>query len=450
MPYNSIEEAKDAGFPTSAEGIDLTLAQVNKLSSIYDAIKKVGTADNPMAVAWTAFKKIYEKKGDKWVKIEKAEQLKQLAVITNAELLSIESHDAILQTLERWIPGYEQGKGNEGYVYFSKEPFEKAIDDWNGTDLIFGTEHPNMKLFASNPEKALKKVNARLIGELSKVQIETAGHPRLMGTLKIDDEEVSKLYDEGKLSLSTGFIAPINNEYKITGKTEPNHILLFEENGDIQPKDHGALIFNMGKITEEIKNEGKILSAKNEIELKAIAEDVKKGFERLWSLLKGITIAKENKKEVENQEGNFKYLEEEEMEKVEELTSKLESANKELANKTSEFETATKTHEDEVRGYKDRIAEFEQKEADKQKAERDAQFEQIVAKLPPGMTHKEEDKTALRAKFDNDPTALMAELMSLERKEGTGEQGDEFATDPDEIAAAAKELETEAAMEVPG
>ena len=195
--------------------------------------------------------------------------------------------------------------------------------------------------------------------------------------------------------------------------------------------------------------EGKTLSAKNETELKAIAEGVKKEFDRLWTFLKGITIAKENKKEVENQERNLN-LEEEEMEKVEELTSKLETTKTELANKISEFETATKTHEDEVKGYKEKIAEFEQKEADKTKAERDAQFEQIVAKLPPGMTHKEEDKVALRARFDNDPTKLMAELMSLEHKEGTGEEGNEFATDPDEIIAAAKELETEAAMEVPG
>ena len=186
--------------------------------------------------------------------------------------------------------------------------------------------------------------------------------------------------------------------------------------------------------------EGKTLSKKNEMELKSIAEDVKKGFERLWSLLKGITTAKENKKEVENQERNLN-LEEEEMEKVEELTSKLETTKTELTNKTSKFETATKAHEDEVKGYKEKIAEFENKEAEKVKAERDAQFEQIVAKLPPGMTHKEEDKTALRAKFDSDPTALMAELVSMERREGTGEEGSEFEQMANEYAKTNEEFE---------
>lgn len=438
MPYQSIKEAKDAGFPTSAEDIDLTLGQINHLSRIYDAIKKTGTAEAAFAVAWTAWKKAYKKEGDKWVRVVKAEQLKQLAVITNAEIISIESHDAILQTLERWMPGYNQGKGDEGYVYFSKEPFEKAIDDWNGTDLVFGAEHPNMKLFASNPEEALKAVDARIIGKLSKAQIETAGHPRLMGTLKIEDEEASKLYDAGKLSLSTGFFVPINKEYRITGRTIPNHILLFEEDENAQPKDRGAFILNM----TEIENEGKVLSAKNETEFKAIMDKLRGFFKNLTTVNK--------KKEVENQERN--NLEEKEMDEKEktELTSKLEAANAELVNRTSEFETATKAHEDEVKGYKDRIAEFEQKEADKTKAERDTQFEQIVAKLPPGMTHKEEDKTALRAKFDSNPTALMVELMAMERREGTGEEGDEFGTDPDEIAKAAKEIETEAAMEVPG
>jgi phage I-like protein len=70
MPFPTIKAAQDAGFPTTAEGIDLTLVQINKLASIHDAIKAEGTADNPMAAAWTAWKKVYEKKGDQWVKRE--------------------------------------------------------------------------------------------------------------------------------------------------------------------------------------------------------------------------------------------------------------------------------------------------------------------------------------------------------------------------------------------
>ena len=72
MPYDSIAAAKNDGFPTSAEGIDLTLAQINKLAEIYDAVKEAGTAKNPMAVAWTQWKKLYKKVDDAWVEIKAA------------------------------------------------------------------------------------------------------------------------------------------------------------------------------------------------------------------------------------------------------------------------------------------------------------------------------------------------------------------------------------------
>ena len=66
MPYKSIEEAKNAKFPTTAEKAPLTLAQINHLARIHDAIKKAGSADDPMAVAWTQWKEIYKKKDNKW------------------------------------------------------------------------------------------------------------------------------------------------------------------------------------------------------------------------------------------------------------------------------------------------------------------------------------------------------------------------------------------------
>lgn len=72
MPYDSIAAAKKAGFPTSAEGVGLTLTQINKLAEIYDAIKKAGTAKNPFSVAWTQWKKLYKKVGDRWTEIKAA------------------------------------------------------------------------------------------------------------------------------------------------------------------------------------------------------------------------------------------------------------------------------------------------------------------------------------------------------------------------------------------
>jgi len=67
MPFPSIEKARDANFPVTVNGADLTLAQVNKLASIYDAIKAGGEAKEPMAVAIAQFKELYQKEGDNWV-----------------------------------------------------------------------------------------------------------------------------------------------------------------------------------------------------------------------------------------------------------------------------------------------------------------------------------------------------------------------------------------------
>jgi len=63
MPYSSIEQA-----PASLRGAGLTLAQINDWARYYDSAKASGTASEPAAVAWTAFKNKYKKVGDKWVR----------------------------------------------------------------------------------------------------------------------------------------------------------------------------------------------------------------------------------------------------------------------------------------------------------------------------------------------------------------------------------------------
>ena len=441
MPYESIQKAKDAGFPTSAEGIDLTLGQVNKLAELYDAIKKAGTADNPMAVAWTAWKELYKKEGDKWVEIKKKEELKQLAIITNAEFTSKESHDAILQTLERWIPGYADRKGDEGAIFYSREPFEQNIADWNGIDLIYAQEHPNMILYAKDPAQALKDINGRVVGKLSNARIEVAGHPRQMGQIEINDEEAQGLYEEGKLSLSTGFFCPINNNYELVGKLRPNHVLLFREDENNLPKDMGAVILNKEEM--EMANIGKVISAKNESEFKALID-------KLWVFFSNLTTG-DKKEEVENQKR--KELEKGKMDekKEAELTSKLEEATVALTNLKSESEATEKAHKEEVVGYKERIAKFENKEKAETQAKMDNDWDTLKNKyIPVALTHKEEDEKKLREEYEKNPHAFMMKAVAFEKKAPTGEEGNEFATDPDDIAKAAKEMETEAAMEVPG
>ena len=53
------------------KGAELTLEQANKWSELYDAIKNDKDLDEPAAVAWSEWEKLYEKKDDRWVKARK-------------------------------------------------------------------------------------------------------------------------------------------------------------------------------------------------------------------------------------------------------------------------------------------------------------------------------------------------------------------------------------------
>ena len=142
MPYESIEAAKKAKFPTTAEKAPLTLSQINHLARIYDAIKEAGSADNPMAVTWTQWKELYEKKDDKWM-------LKEGKKGTSSTL-EIGSHDhrAIKFQGENgsdWIPIAKVAQPlkmiDSGdlvdcpeFVYPTAGGFEKAVEMFKGLE----------------------------------------------------------------------------------------------------------------------------------------------------------------------------------------------------------------------------------------------------------------------------------------------------------------------------
>ena len=360
MPYDSIEAAKKAGFPTSAEGIDLTLEQVN--------IKKE-TAEN----------------SGKWIPVAKANQTKQL--------------------------------GNGGKVILTEEALKRSIDSWKSGNIMINHMESigDLKILDAKYESPFLYMQfdantGKLFRNTDATGWSVQFDPK---TLQFDGDKIINGVGVGISILYPPHVPTCTPEMGC------NETYAFE----MQSHDFdGTIPWGTGDSKlQDGAFEGKVISAKNESEFKAIMD-------KLWGFFRNLTTVnkKEVKREVKNQErNNLGKGEMDEKEKAE-LTSKLETATTELASMTSKFETTTKAHDGEVKGMKDRIAEFEQKEADKTKAEKDAQFEQIVAKLPPGMTHKEEDKTALRAKFDSDPTKLMVELVAMERREGTSEEGSEF------------------------
>jgi hypothetical protein len=143
MPYSSVAGAKDAGFPTSAEDIELTLAQINHLAEIYDAIKKQGTADNPMAVAWATWKSQYKKEGDKWVKKEEKKAIDRKGFYYFDEVPEIVEEGVLseIQILRmgKWThPEYGTFNIDEQDLKLFKENFDKKI---RRVELAVDTEH---------------------------------------------------------------------------------------------------------------------------------------------------------------------------------------------------------------------------------------------------------------------------------------------------------------------
>lgn len=401
MPYKSIEAAKADKFPVIAEGINMTLAQINKLAAIHDAIKKAGEAEVPMAVAWDQWKELYMKKGEAWVEREQSQKMI--------------SHDAILQTLNRRVGGY----------CFPTDVFAKSVEAWEGIPLVFADNHPDQQLFSADPDTALDEIKGQIVGKITQPHIATEGHPRLMGKLMNNNAEVAALIEEGRASISTGFQGAADEDAQILNVV-PNHVLIFREGTGSMPKDHGAFILNKEEFIE-FTNAGEI---------------VKDSISKSDSHINDI-----NEQEFKN------------MEEVQELANKLGAANKELgdvsskldiANKELETVKATITEKDgavevlnketealksTIEGHETTIKEFKQKEADALIAQRDKQWDEVAAGLPVGLTHKEEDVKALRTEWDADPHGFSAKYIPICLKEpAKGESGDEHTGSGDGAA----------------
>lgn len=178
MPYNSISDAKSAGFPTSAEGIDLTLSQINKLARIYDAIKAGKKVDNPMAVAWTQWKKLYSKSGDQWSansehdSIPEGYEPSSLAFHQPAALNYTEDartgdtvfHDVILLAEGTWTDGHNRKPIHYSAKELSKMKIEKR--NFKANHDIFGQLPITNEIGIIENEKYVTHPTPRWVGDV--------------------------------------------------------------------------------------------------------------------------------------------------------------------------------------------------------------------------------------------------------------------------------------------
>jgi len=132
------------------------------------------------------------------------------------------------------------------------------------------------------------------------------------------------------------------------------------------------------------------------------------------------------------------------------VTSKLDIANKEIeglktqaTEKDSTLEVANKeieTHKATITGLETKVKEFEQKEVDALKVTRDAQWTEIKNKLPPGLTHTEDDAKALRVEWDTDPYTFSSKYVGIQNQAPRGESGSEHPPNTADIVKGLDEI----------
>lgn len=406
MPYDSIEQLPDnirSVLPAEAQKIFM---------EVFNSAYSGSCNQNDLCatkIAWTQVKKFYT-----------PDQTGIYSPIPMTQ--KPERHDTIFNSLERQIDG----------KWFATAPFAETVSEWNGIPLIFAKNHPDMLNFLEDPEAELRRIDGKLVGYQDKMRIDAAGHSKLRGDMVFDEgatlhsnsgqaikadpaavETVKKLYQDGKLSLSTGFFCPddkgqLNGTVTLSGKVTPNHTLVFEENfatGDT-PKDPGAFILN--KQGSDL-NAMKVLSTTEEGEIISILQ-------KLQGLLTGpISAYFTQKKEHAETEQESDTMD------GKEFQDAIAAANKATADAKVELSAAqAKITELEAEiGKKEETLSNLQKTVDAiNQQKEDASWAEAKKLLAPGLTHKSEDEAKLKDLWKNDKDAFYLKAISNLNKKG--------------------------------
>lgn len=229
-------------------------------------------------------------------------------------------------------------------VSYPPELYNDAIKD-TSIPLVFADVHPDPYLYETDPEAALQAVKGRHVGYATNGHVITEGHPRAMAKLHYDDSELDSLYNDGKLSLSPAVWRTKNEKGETTGVKLQN-ILLFPEDSIHVPGDKGTFILN-----QEAN----------------MADD-----NRVEALLKEQIEA--GKKELDRVTGEFSTFQEE---------------NKALKGQVTTFQEENEALKKENTDLKKTILD----------QDKNQDFTAFMEKIPDGMKHTDEQKTALKDKF---------------------------------------------------
>ena len=134
----------------------------------------------------------------------------------------------------------------EEQYFYATDNFEGTEAQWDVSPLIFAQTHPNPSLVKKDINAALKSVktidgqDGYICGAVVESKVIIPGQPRLSANIVFDDPKLETMYNEGKLALSSAFFCPNEPDGRLNGKVEPNHVLVFVQDDNNQPRDLGS------------------------------------------------------------------------------------------------------------------------------------------------------------------------------------------------------------------
>jgi len=328
--------------------------------------------------------------------------------------------NTILQTLESWIPNQTA----ENAIFYPKEPFLENLKSWDGCPLVFQKDgvHPNIDLFATDPEKALEEIGGEWAGKLLDPRLEMEGQPRLMGNLRITLKKAIELWESGNLSPSTAFgcdAINVEGKRRIVGGVKPSHILLFPRDKAL-PADKGSFILNTEMADGENVNATNAIQAAVTNLVAAIKSNL--STQNSTEITAPPTASVPTVNTVVPQEDTM------ELEKIQKENSEqkaiIEKLTADCKNATAELE---KLKTDLANTEKKKL-ELEATIAEIKKQENDAKWAAIKNSLLPGMVATPEDEAKWRDMATNKPLDFATEIAKVKIANATKKEGTETTT----------------------
>jgi hypothetical protein len=141
--------------------------------------------------------------------------------------------EVVLQGLGQWLPYKDTARVPGGKVFYNVDAFSGTEDDWNQVPIVFIPEgvpvhHPPHDELARDPQGTAARMGYRIVGKLNNTQVRYTGDgTRMIADAILHDAHAAELAKNSLLGLSTGFDAQLRPDGRISGKIQPNHLLVF-------------------------------------------------------------------------------------------------------------------------------------------------------------------------------------------------------------------------------